>query len=76
MLKKEALNYNLPESEEDAEAVEAIKPFFDLVNEYTGIYIYDRDDGLFLAGRFAPALETDIFLFFFNIGYSLTDGGR
>ncbi len=74
MLKKEALNYNLPESEEDAEAVEAIKPFFDLVNEYTGIYIYDRDDGLFLAGRFAPALETNSFLFIFNIGYSLTGG--
>ena len=46
MLKKEALNYNLPESEEDAEAVEAIKPFFDLVNEYTGIYIYDRRRGI------------------------------
>ncbi len=73
MLAKEALNYNIPDSEEDTEAVAAVQPFFDLVNEYTGIYIYGGD-GLFRAGRFAPAMETDSFLFLFNIGYRLTGG--
>ena len=73
-LAKEALRYNIPESAEDAEAVAALDPFFDLADEYTGIYIYGMDDGLFRAGRFAPAMEDERFLFFFNIGYRLTDG--
>lgn len=73
-LAKEALNYNIPESEDDTKGVEAIQPFFDLVNEYTGIYIYDHDDGMFLAGRYAPAMDTQRFLLFFNIGYQLTGG--
>ncbi len=73
-LAKEALNYNLPESEDDTEGVKAIQPFFDLVSEYTGIYIYDLDDGMYIAGRYAPALEANGFLFFFNIGYQLTGG--
>ncbi len=71
---EEALHYNVPESEDDTEAVEALAPFFDLANEYTGIYIYGADDGLFRAGRFAAAMNDDNFLFFFNIGYRLTDG--
>ncbi|WP_244324749.1 HAMP domain-containing sensor histidine kinase [Sporofaciens musculi] len=73
-LAKEALNYNIPESEDDTEGVKAIQPFFDLVSEYTGIYIYDLDDGMYIAGRYAPALEANGFLFFFNIGYQLTGG--
>ena len=71
---EEALRYNIPESEADTKAVAALDPFFDLVNEYTGIYIYGMDDGLYRAGRFAPAMEDENFLFFFNIGYRLTDG--
>lgn len=71
---EEALRYNIPESEADTKAVAALDPFFDLANEYTGIYIYGMDDGLYRAGRFAPAMEDENFLFFFNIGYRLTDG--
>ena len=39
-LVREALNYKIPESEDDTEAIEALKPFLDLANEYTAIYIY------------------------------------
>ena len=63
-LMEEALHYNIPESEADTEAVAALDPFFDLAGEYTGIYIYGMDDGLFRAGRFAPAMEDEGFLFF------------
>ncbi len=73
-LMEEALHYNIPESEADTEAVAALDPFFDLADEYTGIYIYGMDDGLFRAGRFAPAMEDEGFLFFFNVGYRLTGG--
>ena len=73
-LAEEALRYNIPESENDTKAVKALSPFFDLVNDYTSIYIYDIDDGLLRAGRFAPVMSNDNFLFFFNIGYRFTDG--
>ena len=73
-LAEEALHYKLPKSEDDTEAVKALDPLFNLVNEYTGIYIYGQDDGLYIAGRHAPALEADGFLLFFNIGYRLTGG--
>lgn len=74
MLAEEALRYNIPESEDDTDAKEALQPFFGLVSEYTGIYIYGREDGLFRAGRFASAMDTNRFLFLFNIGYHLTGG--
>lgn len=74
MLAEEALHYNIPESGHDTDAVEALDPFFDLVSEYTGIYIYGHEDGLYRAGRFAPAMDADSFVFFFNIGYRLTGG--
>ena len=73
-LAEEALRYNIPESENDTKAVKALSPFFDLVNDYTSIYIYGIDDGLLRAGRFAPVMRNDNFLFFFNIGYRFTDG--
>lgn len=73
-LAEEALHYDIPESEDDTDAVEALNPFFDLVSEYTGIYIYGHDDGLFLAGRSPSAMSDNGFLSFFNIGYRLTDG--
>ena len=49
-LAKEALNYNIPESEDDEEAVEALQPFLDLANEYTSIYIYGEEDSLYRTG--------------------------
>lgn len=73
-LAEEALNYNIPESEDDEEAVEALQPFLDLANEYTSIYIYGEEDGLYRTGKFAPVMDTRSFLFFFNIGYQLTGG--
>ena len=73
-LVREALNYKIPESEDDTEAIEALKPFLDLANEYTAIYIYGYDDGLYRAGRFASVMDSEQFLLFFNIGYRITDG--
>ena len=73
-LAKEALNYNIPESEDDEEAVEALQPFLDLANEYTSIYIYGEEDSLYRTGKFASIMDTRSFLFFFNIGYQLTGG--
>lgn len=73
-LAEEALHYDIPESEDDTEAKEALKPFFDLANEYTAIYIYGIEDGLFRAGRYASAMDEGDFLFFFNLGYRVTDG--
>lgn len=74
ILTEEARHYNIPESEKDTEAIEALKPFFNLANEYTSIYIYGAEDGLYRAGRAASIMDSDRFLFFFNIGYRLTDG--
>ncbi len=73
-LAEEALNYNIPESEDDEEAVEALQPFLDLANEYTSIYIYGKEDSLYRTGKFASIMDTRSFLFFFNIGYQLTGG--
>lgn len=73
-LVKEAVHYNIPESEEDAEAIEAIEPFLNLADEYTGIYIYGLEDGLYRAGK-TPAIMTDnTFALFFDMGYRLTSG--
>ena len=69
-LAEEALNYNIPESEDDEEAVEALQPFLDLANEYTSIYIYGEEDGLYRTGKFAPVMDTRSFLFFFSSAVS------
>lgn len=66
--------YDVPESEKDADAVAAIEPFLELPNDYTSIYIYGTEDGLYRAGRFAPIMEQHDFRFFFDIGYRLSDG--
>lgn len=73
-LVEEARHYKIPKSEEDTEAVKALAPFFDLADQYTGIYIYGAEDGLFRAGRFASAMDHSNFRFFFNMGYRFTDG--
>ncbi len=69
-----AKNYDVPDSEEDEDGVAAIEPFLELPNEYTSIYLYGRDDGLYRAGRFAPAMMQQDFRFFFDIGYRFSDG--
>lgn len=75
-LHQEALNYNVPDSEEDVEAVEAIQPFFDLADEYTSIYIYGLEDGTYRAGQAPGALVSASALFRtpFDAFYRLTDG--
>lgn len=66
------VNYDIPESEDDTERVQALEPFFNLADDYTGIYIYGLEDGLYRAGRYPPSLEgSSLFL---RMGYSWTGG--
>ena len=34
---------DIPDSEDDLEAVDALEPFFNVVDDYTSIYIYGQD---------------------------------
>lgn len=71
---KAAADYDLPESEEDAEAALALDPLLSMADEYTSIYIYGREDGMYRAGRFAPIMDDKDFRIFFDWGYRLTNG--
>lgn len=71
---KAAKEYDLPETEEDAEQAQALKPLLELADKYTSIYIYGMDDGMYRTGRFAPIMDEKDFRIFFDIGYSLTNG--
>lgn len=73
-LSEEAQKYEVPESEDDAEAVEAIQPFFDLADKYTAIYIYGIEDGMYRAGRAPSAFIENRDNFLFNMSYEWTDG--
>lgn len=73
-LNQEALKYNIPESEDDTEAVEAIRPFFDLADDYTAIYIYGLEEGDYRAGQFPRIMDSDKFRFTFDTLYQWTDG--
>lgn len=57
-LRKEALKYNIPESEDDIENIKAMEPFFEIADEYTGINIYGLEDGLYRTG-IIPSFYTD-----------------
>lgn len=75
ILTDEALKYNIPESEEDKEAVEAMEPFLDLADDYTAIYVYGLEDGMYRTGKGAYALsEEGKYQDFFRIGYNWTEG--
>ena len=53
-IQREAGKYSVPEAEDDAEGQKEIQPFFDSVtDEYTGVYIYGQDDGMYRCGRTA-----------------------
>ena len=69
-----ALEYDLPETEEVMDEGSALEPLFELTDEYTSIYIYGRDDGLYRAGRYAPVMDDKDFRIFFDLGYRLTNG--
>lgn len=64
---------DIPDSEDDLEAVDALEPFFNVVDDYTSIYIYGQD-GLFRAGAYANRMDDAGFAGFFHTAYEWTDG--
>ena len=74
MLGTEALNYNIPASEADTEAVKKLQPLFDQLDDYTGLAIYGMEDGIYRAGQYPRCMDKEQFQSFFDIGYRLTDG--
>lgn len=73
-LYEEALKYDIPESEDDTQAIEEIQPFFELADDYTGIYLYRLEDGVYLCGKPPVAMGKHAFRSFFDFGYALTGG--
>lgn len=70
MLGTEALNYDIPDSEADTEAVKKLQPLFDQLDDYTGLAIY----GIYRAAQYPRCMDKEQFQSFFDIGYRLTDG--
>ena len=69
-IENEALNYDIPDSENNEKQAKAIEPYLDLADPYTAIYIYSDDDGLFRAGRSASFFYDDrnpLFLSLYNL---------
>lgn len=73
LLKKEAPKYDIPKSEDDMETIEKLKPFFDLSDKYTSVYIYGSD-GIFRTGKYAEAMNDSLFRTVFDLGYRMTGG--
>lgn len=73
-LGEEALKYNIPESMDDKDGAKALEPFFDLMDDYTGIYIYGLEDGMYRAGRSPSFTDSQTAVSFFNELYYWTDG--
>lgn len=71
---KEAENYDLPESEDDKEASDALEPFLNMTDQYTSIYVYGMEDGLYRAGKAAQIMYDNDFRTFFDLGYRMTNG--
>lgn len=74
MLGTEALNYDIPASEADTEAVKKLQPLFDQLDDYTGLAIYGMEDGIYRASQYPRCMYKEQFQSFFDIGYRLTDG--
>ena len=70
----EAKKYDVPESEEDTGAIEALGPFLALADDYTGLYVYGLEDGMYRAGQYPAVMDSDSFYFLFNQGYRWTGG--
>lgn len=69
-IENDALNYDIPDSENNEKQAKAIEPYLDLADPYTAIYIYSDDDGLFRAGRSASFFYDDrnpLFLSLYNL---------
>lgn len=69
-----ALKCDIPASEDDLTAVDALEPFFDVADDYTSIYIYGLKDGLYRAGAYADCMDDAGFATFFHTAYEWTDG--
>lgn len=70
----EALNCDIPKDEHDKDAIQKLQPFFDLTDQYTSIYIYGLEDGLYRAGKTAEIMDNTSFRSFFDFGYRVTGG--
>ena len=66
--------YDIPDSEDSLEQVEALTPFFEIADDYTSIYIYGVEDGLFRAGTYPKRMYDSGYAGFFRTAYELTDG--
>ena len=74
MLGTEALNYDIPDSESDTRSRGKLQSLFDRLDDYTGLYVYGLEDGIYRAGQYPCCMGKERFRFFFDVGYSLTDG--
>ncbi len=71
---EEAKKYDVPDFEDDEDAVNAIQPYFSLADDYTGISIYGLEDGLYRASYFPQAmLWSEPFNTFFQLTYRWID---
>lgn len=74
-LKETAKYYDVPESEKDKEGAAKIAPFFDVKDEYTGVYIYESDgDGMYRAGSYPQIMDEQVFGSLMDLGYRVTTG--
>ena len=72
-----AADYDLPASETDSKAIDALTPFFDeTADEYTSIYLYSLTEGEYLVGRYAQIMNSENFRVPFDITYRWTDGAN
>lgn len=73
-LDAEAKKYDVPESEDDEEAVKAFEPFFSLADDYTSIAIYGLEDGLYRTSCYPDAMIwSEPFNTFFQMTYRWVD---
>lgn len=74
-LSTEAIHYNVPKSEDDKEAQKALEPYLSMADDYTAIYIYGLEDGLYRAGQFPRIMvNNDTYANLFRAGFDWTDG--
>ena len=66
MLGTEALNYDIPDSEADTEAVKKLQPLFDQLDDYTGLAIYGMEDGIYRAAHYPRCMDKEQFQSFFD----------
>lgn len=71
-LREKAKNYYLPESEDDEAADGQLKPFFDSADNYTSVYIYDKEDGYYLTGKVAPLVYSSTWNLFYSMIFQIT----